>query len=395
MMRVALVVPLFLFCVSCTTTVNLTVRNPTDIPQAARVAIKSQDGVEKETVSLGDIEPRGETKRSFEVRPSSKLVVRSSTETGYEAWESAPYTVQSKPDPFSLLVSLGLRGQYLPDDFTAVHQIRSVLSEMGPNVGFEPLPIKNGLSTWFGALVVIVPPSKKQPEMKLLYYVRPGLGFEKPVTYDEPQYPSSTSSATVHMIGKHSSNLAGSVPLYGSIGVNPASENLYQVRWSMKGYGRVIKKEPANWSTMDVIEALTSDKKEAIAETLIREKSAVLLYINQLYVLKKADFFVKEGRKLPAGAQLSASTYLIPEGAWSFKSVKESHQQYQDLVLNVRGITLPITVLKKKTRVLRRGTERPHQEFIPTYIYQVKPLAGKSEHEYFISGEAQRQVEGK
>ncbi|MDH7500448.1 MAG: hypothetical protein QHH30_08700 [candidate division NC10 bacterium] len=395
MRRVAFAIPLFLLCASCAQTVNLTVRNPTEIPQEARVAIKSKQGVEKKTIGLGKMKPGEEAKRSFKARPSSRLVIKSSTATGYEAWESGPYEVRAAPDPFNLQVDLGLRGRYLRDDSDAVRQITSVFSELGPRVGFEPLSFQKGLSTWFGALAVVVLPSKHQPEMKVLYHVPPGRVSDREGRENAFPTPSSTSSATVHFIGKHTSHLIGSVPLYDSLGINPASENWYQVEWSLKGYGRVTKKEPAHWSIMHVIEAIPSDRKEAIAEALLREKDAVLLYINQLYVLKKADFLVKEGRKLPVGAQLNDSTYLTPEGAWSFESVKESPQHYEDLVLNVRGIILPIAVIKKKTRVLRRGAERPHPEFIPTYIFQIKRYPAELQPGYFISGEAQRQVRGK
>ncbi len=347
-MRITICLLAVSLLVSCSTTVNLTVRNPTEISQIPRVVILSDKGIERETINLGMLEPKQEVPRSMEVKDSWNIVIKSITDKGYGAWESAPITIPKKPDPFPLVVDLGFNGNYLPDDSSSIGQIRNALSDLGPNVGFKPIDIRNALSTWFGSLVVMILPSKEQSE-KILYLVQPSR-FSNTTTYDQFIYPSTNSTNEVKVIGKSSAKLAASVPIYGSIGVNVSADNLYNVRWSMNGFGMVTKRDPDKWSYVEAIESLPNNEKKVIHEAMEQNPSAVMLYVNRFYVIRNADFFVKESRKLETGAKLSALSFVTADGAWTFESATESHQLYQDLVLNVGGIILPAKVVKVKDK---------------------------------------------
>ncbi len=347
-MRITICLLAVSLLVSCSTTVNLTVRNPTEISQIPRVVILSDKGIERETINLGMLEPKQEVPRSMEVKDSWNIVIKSITDKGYGAWESAPITIPKKPDPFPLVVNLGFNGNYLPDDSSSIGQIRNALSDLGPNVGFKPIDIRNALSTWFGSLVVMILPSKEQSE-KILYLVQPSR-FSNTTTYDQFIYPSTNSTNEVKVIGKSSAKLAASVPIYGSIGVNVSADNLYNVRWSMNGFGMVTKRDPDKWSYVEAIESLPNNEKKVIHEAMEQNPSAVMLYVNRFYVIRNADFFVKESRKLETGAKLSALSFVTADGAWTFESATESHQLYQDLVLNVGGIILPAKVVKVKDK---------------------------------------------
>jgi hypothetical protein len=358
--------------VSCHTKVNLTVKNPTEISQIPRVVILSDRGIEKETINLGMLVPKQETPRSMKVKDSWNIVVKSYTDKGYGAWESAPYTIPKKPDPFSIVVNLGFNGNYLPDDSSSIGQIRNALSDLGPNVGFKPIDIRNALPTWFGSLVVMIPPSKEQSE-KILYQVQPSQFCKPATTYDQFICPSTSSTNEVKVIGKSSANLAANVPVYGSIGVNVSADNLYNVRWSMNGFGMVIKKDPENWSLVKAIESLSDKEKKVIQEAMEQNPGAVMLYVNRFYVIKNADFFVKESRKLETGAKLSVLSFVTADGAWTFDTATESHQQYQDLVLNVGGITVPANIVKVKDKA---GSN----------IYKVVRRPEMVQKEYLLSG---------
>ena len=376
-MRITICLLAALLLVACSTTVNLTVKNPTKISQIPRVVISSDKGIEKETINLGKLEPKQDKPWSMKVKDSWNIVVKSNTDKGYGAWESAPYTIPKKPDPFPIVVDLGLNGNYLPDDSRAIEQIRIALSDLGPNVGFRPLDIKNALSTWFGSLVVMILPSQGQPE-RILYQVEPNNFCRSATTLDQFTYPATISTNEVKVIGKSSANLAASVPVYGSIGVNVSADNLYNVQWSMNGFGMVTKRDPDNWSYVEAIESLPDREKKAIQEAMEQNPSAVMLYVNRMYVIKNADFFVRESKKLEAGAKLSVLSFVTADGAWTFENSTTSHQQFQELVLNVGGITLPVSMAKVKA-----GSKSFGQSF-ETYIYQVVPRIVQKE--YFLSG---------
>jgi hypothetical protein len=392
-MRINIYFLAVLLLVSCSTTVNLAVKNPTEISQIPRVVIFSDKGIEKETINLGKLEPKQETHRSMKVKHSWNVVVKSSIDKGYDAWESGQYTIPKQPDPFSIDVNLGFNGNYLPDDSRSIEQIRNALSDLGPNIGFKPIDVKNALSTWFGSLVVMIPPSKEQSE-KILYQAQPSQ-FGKTTTYDQFIYPATSSINEVKVIGKSTANLAANMPIYGSIGVNTLANNLYNVRWSMNGFGMVIKKESGNWSYFEAIKSLSDKEKKTIQEAMEQNPSALMLYVNRLYVIKNADFFVKESKKLETGAKLSALSFVTADGAWTFDSVTESHQQYQELVLNVGGVTLSASIVKaqeakgkiKGKKALTSGAyEGGFAGDFKNDIYQVVSKPDVVQKEYLLSG---------
>lgn len=416
MKRILLVTVLSLFLASCTTTVSLNLKNPTDIAQSPRVVVQNDKGVEKETLNLGKLKAKGQLHQDFKVPHSSTVVIRSSNDSGYDVCDLPGQTIPANPDPYPMSVDLCITGNYLPSDSQAMNAIKNALSDLGPNVGFMPVSVRNGLSTWFGALAAIVPASNDHPQ-KLLYLVQPARFAKKAITFDEFQYPLTVSSKEVQVAGKSSASLSASVPLYGSVGVDTASENLYNLKWSMNGFGAVTKQDAADWSLIDAITSLSDGEKELLYDALNKDKEAILLYINRFYVIKNADFYVKEGKKLATTAKLTASTFLTANGAWSFDSVTEAHQQFQDLVLNVGGITVPATVLRvesKAPQIIAAGKSRPDWNMstkplekygisgsiaekpspdgnMSTYIYQVAADATKAKEEIVLSGVLQTQ----
>ena len=207
--------------------VGLTVTNKSDIPQAAQVSIKNEQKIETERISLGNIEPNGQIYRRFEVSHNSIVEVEGITRQGHISDTSPSESIPSKPDPHYFKVDLYSGGNKI-NEAEGVKKIGDTLYELGKNIGFSPITVKDGLSTLFDALIALVPPSGGQPG-KVLYHVQPAR-FVKTVTkIDEFQYPSTISTSTVHITGTSAASLAASVPIYGSLGINSAAENLYEV----------------------------------------------------------------------------------------------------------------------------------------------------------------------
>lgn len=399
MKRILLMSVLSVFLAACTTTVSLNLKNPTDIAQSPRVIVQNDKGIEKETLNLGKLQPKGVLQQEFKVPHSSTVVIKSSTDMGYDVCDLPSYSIPTKPDPYPLSVDLCVSGNWLPSDAQGITAIRNALSDLGANVGFTPISVKDGLSTWFGALAALVPASNDHPQ-QLLYLIQPARFTKKAITLDEFQYPLTVSSKTVQVIGKSSASLAANVPLYGSVGVDTNSENLYDLKWSMNGFGAVTKKDSADWSLTAAISSLSASEKALLYEALNKEKDAVLLYINRFYVIKNANFYVKEGKKLASTAKLTASTFLTTNGAWSFDSVNEAHQQFQDLVLNIAGITVPATVLRVKNKTASQTfdtakTLADKGYNIPSYVYEIATDGTKSQKEIALSGAVQKQFKNK
>jgi hypothetical protein len=377
-----------LLLAGCSTTVSLMIKNPTDIAQAPRVIVQDNKGIEKETINLGKLQPKGEIKREFKVSNNSNLLIKSSDNNGYDVCDFPPYSIPAKPDPYPLAVDLCIKPIYLPDDSQGPAAIGASLSKLGEYVGFTPLPIKNGLSTWFGALIVYVPPSDNSHELKLLYKIQPSRFLEKEVTLDEFQYPSTISSQETQVTGKSSAGLALSVPVYGSLGVDTNSENLYNIKWSMEGFGSVGIKEPAGWSLANAIKSLPENDKKIIFKAL-KVEGATLMFVNRIYVIKNADFSVKEGKKLSTNSKLNAMTFLTANGAWSFESANEAHKKYQELVLNISGMELNTIISEEKERnpVKSAGRHIKKSEDVKYTVEKVAIVPGK---EIFLTGAIQK-----
>lgn len=393
MKRIFLMLVFSALLAACTTTVSLKLKNPTDVAQSPRVIVQNDKGIEKETFPLGTLQPKGELLREFKVPHSSNVVIKSSTDMGYDVCDLPPYSIPTKPDPYTLSVDLCVAGNWLPSDSQGITDIRKALSDLGPNVGFTPVSLKDGLSTWFGALAVLVPASKDRPK-RLLYLIQPARFTGKAITLDEFQYPFTVSSKTTQVIGKSSAGVAASVPLYGSVGVDTNSESLYNLRWEMNGYGPVERKDSADWSLIKAITSLPVREKKLLYDILNEEKDAVLLYIYKIYVIKNADFRVKEGKKLSTTAKLTASTFLTTNGAWSFDSSDEAHQQFQELVLNIEGIPVQAKILKVENKTASKSFATGKGEH-PSYVYEIVTDATKPQKGMFLSGDVQKQINNK
>ena len=399
MKRILLMVVLSALLAACTTTVSLKLKNPTDVAQSPRVIVQNDKGIEKETLNLGKLQPKGELLREFEVPHSSNIVIKSSTDMGYDVCDLPPYSIPTKPDPYTLSVDLCLTGNLLLSDANGIAAIGDALADMGQNIGFTPISVKDGLSTWFGALAVLVPANKDHPQ-QLLYLIQPARFTGRAITLDEFQYPSSISSRTVQVIGKSSAGVAASVPLYGSIGVDTTSENLYNLEWSMNGYGFKTKVDPNGWSIQKAITSLPTREKKLLYDALNKERDAVLWYVNKIYVIKNADFHVKEGKKLATTAKLTASTFLTTNGAWSFDSSNDSHQQFQELVLNIGGITVPVNILRVENKKASKSFSKSFSKSLaaswegehPSYVYEIATDETKPQKEMLLSGAAQKQI---
>ena len=162
----------------------------------------------------------------------------------------------------------------------------------------------------------------------------------------------------------------------------------------MNGYGLISKVAPSDWSLAAAIEGLTDIEKETLYDFLTQNKEAILLYVSKIYVIKNADFWIKESRKLTGGAKLDGAAFITASGAWTFDSVTENHKQFQDLILNITGDEVPVTLIKtiNTKRLSARASEKARTE---TEVIKAVEVPTKVQQEQVISGEIQEQLKPK
>jgi hypothetical protein len=325
----------------CTTTVNLTVKNPTRESQSVIAAIKDK-GATKQELNLGTLEPGKDVKSTFPVEHDKDLAV-SSTARGYVAWRSTPVTITSAPDPRNLDETINLSAQYV-DEASAVQTVIDDFSRIGKNYQLLPIQARQAVDKYLGALLVMVPPQEGGHGGMVLFRIPPsqflGISGERSITYAD-----TNSSHQTQMPGWSAQRLSDSFPIL-KFGTDYSYDSLYDLRWSLKGFGDILAAEPPTWSLFTAIDDLSDTQKAAIDELMMVNPSTVLLYINRIYAVRDGYISRKHGRKLEPGATLDASSYLTPSGAWTFSDSATDTKHFAEAVLYMGGEVVQTTFLR-------------------------------------------------
>lgn len=326
------------FANGCSTKVNVTVKNPTKETQSVTATIKYK-GSTKQEITLGTVEAGKDVKSSFDVKRNRDLVLSSSTK-GYETWKSNPITITAKPNPRNVEEEINLTAQ-LVDEARSEQTVIDEFLKIGKNYGLLPVQAKQAVDTYLGALLLIIPPSDAGQEGEILFRVPPseflGVTGERPITY-----ANTNSSYQIQITGTSALRVALIFPIL-SFGVAYNKESLYEVKWSLKGFGNVLVTEPDNWQVYTAVSSLPNAHKAAINQLMASNSSAVLLYVNRLYAIRDGSLSRRQGRKLSAGTSLTASTFLTNNGAWTFSETVEESKDFAEVVLNIGGEVVQAT----------------------------------------------------
>ncbi len=325
----------------CTTTVNLSVKNPTRESQSVIAAIKDK-GATKQELNLGTVEAGKDIKSTFPVEHNRDLAV-SSTMRGYVAWRSTPVTITSAPDPRNLDETISLSAQYV-DEASAIQTVVDDFSRIGRNYRLLTIQARQAVDKYLGALLVMIPPQEGGQEGMVLYRIPPsqfvGISGERSI-----KYADTNSSHQAQMSGWSAERLSHAFPLL-KFGTDYNYDSLYDLRWTLKGFGDISVAEPSTWSLFTAIDDLSDMQKAAIEELMMVNPSAVLLYVNRVYAIREGNISRKQGRKLEPGATLDSSSYLTPSGAWTFSESAADTKQFAEAVLNMGGEVVQTTFLR-------------------------------------------------
>lgn len=217
------------------------------------------------------------------------------------------------------------------------------MTQLGPNVGFTPIPLQNGLDTIFGALIVVpvaTPGSSSQP---YLFKLTPGQ-FSPKVAIADFRYPNDNVSSSMQIDGSFSSKVGATVPLYGSLSLDSSSSSVYKVNYTLSNFGMVEKPEPSNWTYSTGIQNLSAADKTRLYDALRNNPGSTLLYVNKIYVVQQVTFGVSQASKLAVDAKLDVGSVVTATGAYSFSNSSEKTTSFTETIVNIGGIAIQLDV---------------------------------------------------
>jgi hypothetical protein len=329
--------------VGCKSTVNLTARNYTTIPQNVRVVVKDADGLEKRTLHLGTVSTQGVATVSFKAKEGNQLLTAWGV-PGSADLDSDLRSVGSQ-DPMNLTIDLTTGSARLLDDREAVAKISSALSLLGPNRGYQPKPLKDALASLYGALIIFTPPKEGESYGLTHYRITPA-NFSSEIQLGEFEFPDNTKRDSVEITSGSSGNVGVSVPVYGSLEIDTQQEGVYRVKYDLERYGGKERRDPPNWDLTTALTKLAPQTKKELLNVLKLHPDAKGIYVTTLYVVKRAHFEVYKAQKLTTAAKASGASVVTASGAWEFASAMSSVYDLNENVLNYGGIIFDLSVFR-------------------------------------------------
>jgi hypothetical protein len=299
------------------------------------VQIADKNGVKEQEISLGDIDSNATCKKTFKVQNGGSFSVYASIPQSALVFKSSAVTVTGDQDPFERSIVLKDQCQIL-DDTKSLSTLSQSFKNLGDNIGAEPLDLKNALQTRIGALIVAVPPGADK-KARILSVLTPGQLGVKVLGLDDISYPGTNETQEIMMSGKVATKADATIGPLAHFGFTFDSENLYNLKWVMRGFGQVAKAEDVDKNYIVQFNALDEDIKDNIKSLLKANADARLYYINSFYVLQKAELFVRAATKLNSGADLNASNVVTGNAVYSFEHSQEQNNGYGPVVLNYWG----------------------------------------------------------
>lgn len=322
----------------CATTVNLAVKNADTIPMNVAVDIRNKGGASTGTISVGDIPPGGDGNQTFEVKNGGSFAVSGSVSSGVKVFSGGYITVTGAQDPLEKEIILKSDCREI-DDKKALEILSKSFKNLGPDIGAYPLGVKNALNTMIGALVVAKQSNvdSKIGASEILYTVTPGIFGVYVMMLDDVSFPQTNETQQVLMSGSVSTQVAGSYGPIANFGINWDQSGVYELKWVLRGFGHINKKEDPQKDPVAQFNRLSNDHKNQIKNIIKKNPTAKIYYINRAYVLNRAEMFVKEAKELSAGAEVDAASVIKGSTAYTFKNSTETTNGYGPVVINYWG----------------------------------------------------------
>jgi hypothetical protein len=192
----------------CSTTVNLTVTNPSTQAQTATVNITSSSGIPQTSIGLGTIQPNGTATSTFKVDHGGSFTTQAAVAAGNLDWSSGSISVYKDPDPLTKSLAIVPAGQQIPP---GIEKLVNDLQMLGDYYGFVPISKNSALNTVLGALVCYSRPTDPAAKISPFLTLPPGVLSDKTQQVDFVYNQRSDNDTLAFAEHRGGLNAAGSV----------------------------------------------------------------------------------------------------------------------------------------------------------------------------------------
>ncbi|CAG0938000.1 hypothetical protein BROC_00071 [Candidatus Brocadiaceae bacterium] len=333
----------FLLMIGCSSTVDISAINKSKVPLEVKAFTYDSDNVKEDSFDLGRVQPEKSVSGKAKVKHGGRIEVKAYLPDSAETDEASRTITSDDPDPFFFNIELSNNLRLLDED-AAINLLGKAFGNLGSNVGYQPKKIDTALNNDLGSLIVFVPPEEGQLAAPPLFSLGPGI-FGPKVKKEEIFWPANHIDKKVQVTGSKSASLAVSAAVYGSLGIDTSSSDLFELEMKMSGFGIV---QGQSWDYVEALGELTPAHRAAIQSALDSNPNSKLLYIDRMYVIQDAVFRRRKATKIAGTTKLSAASIVTASGAWNFEQDYEDAGRFYESVVNVGGIEIPRNALKSK-----------------------------------------------
>ncbi len=340
---------LLLVLVGCTTTVNLSAINPSDVIQTAKVIVRDDPGsISGVELPLGDVAAKGgHVASTFKVKHGGTIELQG-TYKGDVVFDSSQRYVSASPDPLDISYSLDMGGAHYLDDAKSLQNITEAFKKIGVPLMSEPESLTGAVNTIFGALLILDPGNDKIDPIIYTTITPAELGVKQvDLATALALVPDLHETSSVDITKNTATSLSVGFPL-AVVGGSVSDANVYKLSWELSGYGYIQKPEDGDKSYINRYAALDDAHKKAIDDTLRAHPKAKLIYVNRLYVIKTATVSLTKGVKSSITGNVKAAI-VTSDGAYSFEQSTSDARTISNIVLNFQGDELTPTIVNVPT----------------------------------------------
>ncbi len=318
----------------CPHDVKLTIHNADTLTLAPSIATKKNNGLTDATINLGSLQPGASITQEFTVDDGGSYSVSAAIPGSATVFDEPSRTVTSSDaKPLIATVEMKATNGRRWDATSVQAMLTNLFSQLGPDVGFKPVPVDSALDTYFGGLYVIGPEADGYP---VKFQLNAG-SFSSRVQH--LTYPSTSNTSAADVSRDLEAKISASAPVYGKLSTYTGTSEIYKFNFDMHGFGMVPKVEADGWSYATALNALSQPIKDHLCTALSSNPGNRLLYVNTMYVIQAATFDYQDSQKLSAGANVDVGSVVTASGAYTYTNTKRDTQSYQTSVINISGVT--------------------------------------------------------
>ncbi len=330
----AVVLLSLLILTGCPHNVEVTLHNVDTQALAPTITTKKSNGLSDRTIGVGSIQAGASTTQKFKVDNDGSFGVTAAIPGSATVFEEPSHTVSSSdPDPLTATVEMKVALGRRWDAASVQAQLTNLFSQLGPDIGFKPVPVDLALDTYFGGLYVFGPEAEGYP---VKFQLNAGTFSPK---VQHLTYPSTSSTSSADVSRDLETKISASAPVYGKISTYTGTSEVYKFNFDMHGFGMVPKVEADGWSYVTALNALSQQNKDQLCAALSSNPNNRLLYVNTMYVIQAATFDYQDSQKLGVGVNADIGSIVTASGAYSYSNAKRDSQSYQTSVINLTGVT--------------------------------------------------------